>query len=201
MFITFEGGEGSGKSTQAKLLYQHLLAQGLKVSLTREPGGTELAEKLRALLLTTPGVADPLTEMLMISAARRDHVEQFIKPKLQAGEIVISDRFFDSSCVYQGYVKNLDIQTISTINQLAIGGFQPHHTFLMDIEPQQALQRIKKDGREANYYDQQSLAFHRKIRDGFLQLAHQNKSRIHVIKAEGNIEEIAAKVVAIFNSY
>lgn len=199
LFITFEGGEGSGKSTQAKLLYQYFLQKNIPVHLTREPGGTALAEKLRTIMLQSPGVKDPLTEMLIISAARRDHVEQFIKPKLEEGEIVISDRFFDSSYVYQGYVKQLDLDMLKQINALAIGNFEPDCTFLLDIDPQYALKRISSDEREVNHYDQQSLDFHHAIRNGFLEVAKTFKHRVQMIDAREKVEAINEKIISIVN--
>lgn len=195
LFITFEGCEGSGKSTQAKLAYNALLKKGKKVVLTREPGGTALAEKIRRTLLAGGGIVDPLTEFLLISAARRDHVENLIKPMLNQGNIVICDRFFDSSFAYQGYAKGLDLKLIKQVIELSIGKFKPDITFIMDINPQTAMARIDNNKRIDNHYDNMNLEFHNAIRNAFLILAKKDKNRITVIDSSREIKSIHDKIM------
>lgn len=199
MFVSFEGGEGSGKSTQAKLLAEFLKAQGKEIVLTREPGGTELAEEIRALLLLKKQINDPLTELLLLSAARRDHVENLIKPALAEGKVVITDRFFDSSMVYQSYVKGLDPEILNKLIQISIGQFAPDVTFLIDIDVEVGLSRIANTrALEMNHYDNQALEFHQKVRQGFLDLAHKNPERIIIIDGSMDIEEVRKSVSKIF---
>lgn len=199
MFISFEGGEGSGKSTQAKLLAEFLQAQGKEVVLTREPGGTETAEAIRSVLLSGKHINDPLTEMLLLSAARRDHVENLIKPALALGKVVISDRFFDSSIIYQSYVKGLDITVLHELIKISIGNFIPDMTFLIDIDVEIGLARIANTrGSQVNHYDNQALEFHQKIRSGFIDLAHQNPQRIMIIDGGQDIEEVSKSVNRVF---
>ena len=194
MFITFEGGEGCGKSTQAKLLKEYLESKSKKVSLTREPGGTEFAEKLREVLLSGEGVSDPLTEFLLLSVARRDHVINFIKPKLMDGEVVISDRFIDSSFVYQGYLKELSLNVIEQITRLSIGDFMPDITLFLNIDPEISMKRVLENRQVQTYYDKKDISFHTKINDSFLDLAKSYKSRIKVIDAAGSQEEVFERI-------
>lgn len=198
-FITFEGCEGSGKSTQVKLLKEYLEKLGQKVLLTREPGGTELAEEIRKVILSGKKIDDPLTEFLLISAARRDHVMNKIKPALAEGSFVICDRFFDSSLAYQGFAKGLDTDLMSAIVNLTIANFQPDITFLIDIEPEIALERIQKfRSDDNNHYDQMGVDFHNKIRNGFLEVAKQNPKRVVVINGSKSQEEVSSSIKNYF---
>jgi dTMP kinase len=194
-FITFEGCEGSGKSTQAKLLKEHLERLGHKVILTREPGGTELAEEIRKVILSGNKIEDTLTEFLLISAARRDHVLNKIKPALADGSFVICDRFFDSSLAYQGFARGLDLELMQSIKTLTIDGFQPDITFLIDIEPSLALERIQKFRSDNNHYDAMGINFHNSVRNGFLELAEQNPNRICVIDGNKSQEEVFETII------
>lgn len=196
MFISFEGGDGSGKSTQAKLLKAHFESIGKQVILTREPGGTDLAEKLRSIVLSDKGIMDPIIELLVISAARRDHVENLIKPALTEGKIVISDRFFDSSFVYQGYLKGLALSKIEEITKAAIGDFAPQITFLLDLNSKVAIKRVGLR-KNINFYDAQSIEGFDKIRNGFLELATRYNERIKIIDAAVD-EEIIAQQIKLF---
>ncbi len=189
-FISFEGCEGSGKSTQAKLLAEHLEKLGYKVVLTREPGGTELAEQIRKVILSGNKIEDTLTEFLLISAARRDHVENKIKPALANGSFVICDRFFDSSLAYQGYARGLDLELMRSIKTLSIDGFEPDLTFLIDIEPAVALERIQKFRSDNNHYDAMGIKFHNNVRNGFLEIAEQNPNRFLIIDGNKPQEEV-----------
>jgi dTMP kinase len=194
-FITFEGCEGSGKSTQAKLLKEHLGRLGHKVILTREPGGTELAEEIRKVILSGNRIEDTLTEFLLISAARRDHMLNKIKPALADGSFVICDRFFDSSLAYQGFARGLDLELMQSIKTLTIDGFQPDITFLIDIEPSLALERIQKFRSDNNHYDAMGINFHNSVRNGFLELAEQNPNRICVIDGNKSQEEVFETII------
>jgi len=200
-FITFEGCEGSGKSTQAKLLESYFSKHNIFSLLTREPGGTALAEKLRSVLLSGDKITDPLTEFLILSAARRDHVENKIKPALKNNINVICDRFIDSSLAYQGYGKGLSLKKMEDIFDITIDDFTPDITFLIDIDPARALERIFKNrANEQNHYDKMDLAFHSKIRYGFLELANRNQSRIHVLDGSKEPEIIHEEILRILSS-
>jgi len=200
-FFAFEGADGAGKSTQAGLFYQFLLSQRIKAVLTREPGGTLLAEKLRAILLGEGGVADPLTELLILNAARRDHIENFIKPRLADGYVVICDRFIGSTIAYQGEMKDLSFEKIIELHNIATGGFYPDLTFVFDIAPKLAEQRIKGRDNFKNHYDQISLAMREKVRQSFGNLSQVMKSPVEIIEASGEVETVAAQVIANFKSF
>lgn len=191
-FITFEGGEGSGKSTQVKLLAEHFRALGREVVITREPGGTVGAEKIREILLSHKYL--PIEEVLLNFAARIDHVENLIKPALERGAVVLCDRFYDSTYVYQGYAKNLDLHFIDKIRELTLQDFAPDLTLVLDIDPVQGLARAQSRGNN-NHYDDMELEFHQKIRDGFLQIAASNPSRCRVIDASGEASTVFEAVL------
>ncbi len=199
VFITFEGGEGSGKTTQARLLVERLEASGIEAVFTREPGGTELAEEIRNLLLTKHGIDDPLTEFIMLTAARHDHVARFIKPKLKSGITVVCDRFFDSSIAYQGYTKGLDLELMRKLHTTVFGDFKPNLTFLIDIDPEVALARIKA-GRETNHYDAKDLSFHLKIRQALLECAHLEPARFEVIDGNQSMNAILGQLEQLASS-
>lgn len=193
-FITFEGGEGVGKSTQAKMLCKFFEDKGEKVFLTREPGGTVLAEKIRnEILLKNNGVDDPLTEFLLLSAARRDHVESIIKPKLKQGVFVVCDRFYDSSVAYQAYYKGLDFSIMEQINNLAINDFKPDITFLLELDHKKANIRVSDRG-VGNHYDKKGGGFAEIITDAFAEIANKNKDRIIKINATGSINIVFERI-------
>lgn len=198
MFITFEGGEGSGKTTQAKILVEELQRSGIRAVFTREPGGTELAEKVRGLLLEQGGVENPLTEFLLLMAARHDHVEMLIKPKLREGFIVVCDRFFDSSIAYQGYTKGLDTNLMRKLYSDIFADFKPHLTFLVDIDPKVGLARIT-DARESNHYDARDLNFHQKVRKALLECANLEPERFRVIDGNRDMHAISEDIYKIFS--
>ena len=193
MFITFEGIEGCGKSTQAKKLYEFFLQQKKEVILTREPGGAEASEKIREILLdeTIPAL-EAKTELLLNFAARVEHVEKLIKPALREGKIVISDRFFDSTYAYQGSAFGLADEIIDGVKNTAIGDFAPDITFLIDVPLELAFSRI--EGRVGNNrYEKLGFEFHKKVQEGFLNLAKKNPL-IKVIDGTKNIEEISSQI-------
>lgn len=189
-FITFEGGEGAGKSTQVKLLADYLREQGHEVVITREPGGTPGGEEIRNLLLRRSGW-DGLTEALLNFAARNEHVKKVIKPALAVGQWVICDRFYDSTFVYQGYAQGVEINKLEEIKMAVLGDFAPDITFLLDIEIETALKRAT----DHNRYEKMGLPFHKKVRDGFLNLANEHKKRIVVINAAKTPGEVHKAII------
>ncbi len=207
LFITFEGGEGSGKSTQITRLGQALNDAGFKTAMTREPGGTPIGEKIRDLLKHDPA-GQHLTdeaELLLFAASRAQLVRQFIEPRLERGVFVLSDRFLDSTTVYQGIARGLGIKTVTAINELAVGGLMPDITFLLDIDPDKAQSRIRArqlelafdfaDGEMADRLDSESPEFHRMVRDGYLGLARSHPRRVHVLNADEPVEVIAERII------
>jgi dTMP kinase len=187
-FITFEGIEGSGKSTQVKLLHKYFLDKNIPAILTREPGGTKLAEEIRSLLVNGDvDKMDGVCEVLLNFAARRNHIEKLIKPALAKGEIVICDRFFDSTIAYQSFGQNVDLELIKKVQEAAIGGFKPDITFLIDVDVDVAFERIKNRA-ENNRYEKMDKGFHQKVRKGFLEIVKENVGRVVVI--DGNLDEL-----------
>jgi dTMP kinase len=198
-FITFEGGEGSGKSTQVKFLADHLRAQGHDVVLTREPGGTPEAEKIRDLLVRNDGGNwSPLEECLLLFAARAHHVRTLIKPAIEAGKIVISDRFTDSTRAYQGYGLGVTLKKIEALNTDLIDGFAPDLTLLLDIDVKDGLarstRRLADEQSSEDRYENLDLEFHEKLRAGFLDMAKHEPERFRVIDADKSVDEIADEI-------
>jgi dTMP kinase len=196
-FITFEGCEFCGKSTQVKLLEEFFKSSQRNVFTTREPGGTSFAEKIRTLLLSSEEVTDSLVEYLLFAAARKDHVDTVIKPKLQQGFHVISDRFYDSSLCYQGYYKKLSFDTLEEIRHMTIGDFKPDLTFLIDISIDQIERRSAIKRAENNIYDKKGTKFHQTIRDGYLEIAKNNPQRIIVINGNKEVHEVHSEIIQI----
>jgi dTMP kinase len=191
--ITFEGIDGCGKSTQMGLLERYLTERGLAVVSTREPGGTELGRKVRAVLLDGgKGSVEPLAELLLYSADRAQHVRQVVMPALEAGQVVLSDRFYDSTTVYQGYARGFDLKLVNELNQLAACGVKPDLTLLFDIEVEVGLGRTHRrgdDARAPDRLDSEPLEFHRRVRQAYLEIASLEPQRFRVIRAEGSVEE------------
>ena len=183
-FITLEGGEGAGKTTQAKLLVDALDAAGIETVLTREPGGTFGAEAIRKLVLDgTKDRWSGMTELLLMYAARVDHVEKLIRPALDRGAWVISDRFADSSLAYQGYARGIDLSRIKGVHNAVMDGFEPDLTILFDIDPVIAMKRVETRGEEISRFDAESMEFHHTLRDAVLDIAQQNSDRIFTLDA------------------
>ena len=194
-FITFEGVEGCGKSTQSKLLFNFLQQKNIDTILTREPGGTQVAEEIRAILINGDvNKLDGISETLLNFAARRDHVEKLIKPSLKDNKIIISDRFFDSTFAYQGYGYGENLEIIKNIQQSAIGNFSPDITFLIDIDVEKTLKRIQSRA-DNNRYEDMDLKFHQRVRNGFLEISKSNKKRFRVIDGTKSIEEIHQEIL------
>jgi len=195
-FITVEGGDGVGKSTQISLIYEFLQEKGLQVKLTREPGGTEIGEMIRNWILY--GEHDQLdltTEASLMFAARAYHVDHIIRPSIENGIWVVSDRFTDATYAYQGYAKGLNIEVIETLEKTIINDFKPHMTFLLDSEIDLSRERMKD--RTLDYFEREDDSFYHKIRKGYLKLANANKERIKIINASQSIENVNAEI----NSY
>ncbi len=197
MFITLEGPDGSGKSTQARLLAEWLRGQGYEVVLTREPGGTDIGDQIRVVLHDPRNTAmGAQTEILLYSASRAQHVSQFIRPALAAGKIVISDRYADSTLAYQGYGRGLDLGTLRAITGFATGGLTPDLTLYLDITAQEGLQRRQSGGDEWNRLDAEALEFHQRVRAGYLELVEQEPERWVVIDAARSVEEVQTEIRA-----
>ena len=191
-FITFEGGEGSGKSTQINLLHNFLIEKGKDVVSTREPGGTPSAEIIRDLL--TKGDADrwsPATEALLMWAARSEHVEKLIKPSLDKGKWILCDRFYHSTYAYQGVGHNLGIENMRIIKKIIIGEITPNLTFILDIDPVNGIGRTKNRVSNEDRFEKMNLAFHNNLRKAFIQFAKKNPKRFIVIDAELSLEKIS----------
>lgn len=203
LLITFEGGEGAGKSTQISLLADHLRAQGCDVIVTREPGGSAGAEAVRHVILS--GAAEsygPAMEALLFAAARSDHVDQKIRPAIAAGKIVLCDRYIDSSRVYQGISGNLDPQFMQTVERIAIDGMMPALTFILDIPADKGLARagLRRGADVADRFEKETIATHEARRQAFLEIAAQEPQRCKVIDATHSVEAISAEIAAIMDA-
>jgi dTMP kinase len=197
IFITFEGGEGAGKTTQIARVAEVLRAKGFEVFTTREPGGNESAEKIRALLLNSEE-ADwrPLTELFLINAARHEHVAKTILPALRSGKVVFCDRFTDSTLAYQGYAGGLPLSIIEEINTLATEGLQPDVTLFFDVPPSIGLQRSKKRGGASDHFEDKDRVFHEKLYAGFKEMVQNNPKRFTVIDATQPLERVTEQCLA-----
>ncbi|SFM51350.1 dTMP kinase [Gracilibacillus orientalis] len=192
MFITFEGGEGAGKTTILNRLAQRLTEEGYQVINTREPGGIPIAERIRDIILDTKNtMMDARTEALLYAAARRQHLVEKVEPALQEGKIVLCDRFVDSSLAYQGAARGLGVEEVFQINQFAIADQMPDLTLFFDILPEEGLKRINKNTeREQNRLDLESLSFHQKVYEAYQQLLVKFPDRIERINANFDIIEV-----------
>jgi dTMP kinase len=198
IFITLEGGEGSGKTTQARRLGRSLTARGYDVLQTREPGGTLVAERLRGILLDSSAEAlAPETEALVILAARRQHVDHVIRPALKRGKVVICDRFSDSTMAYQGYGRGLDLKLLRMINEWATDKLTPHLTLFFDIPITIGLRRRHGQAAGRNRLDHEARRFHSKVRTGFHALAKREPRRIKIVDARQPLDSVAAVVEAL----
>jgi dTMP kinase len=194
-FITLEGGEGAGKSTQVRLLADSLRGAGIDVLATREPGGSPGAEHIRKLLVDGAVERwDAMTEALLHSAARRDHLAKTVEPALAAGKWVVSDRFADSTIAYQGYGLGLGAETVAALTRIAIGDFAPDLTIVLDLPADEGLKRAGARGDAAQRYERMDLAFHEKLRQGFLEIARKEPKRCAVVDARADVAAVAEAV-------
>ncbi len=193
-FISIEGTDGSGKSTQIRLLEKYFKEKGFYVVCTREPGGNPISEKIREIIIDKENVGmTAVTEALLYAAARAQHVSNDILPVLNDGGIVISDRFLDSSLVYQGYARGLGIKTVKDINRYAVDGLEPDMTFFLRLKPQDGIKR-KQAQQELDRMESEDEKFHAMVYSGYMQLVRRNKGRIHVIDALKSVEEIHSEI-------
>jgi dTMP kinase len=202
-FITFEGPEGSGKSTQARLLVQDLKNDGREVVVTREPGGTAIGDAIRAILLNPElQEMDGVTELLLLAASRAQNVRQRVKPALERGCVVVCDRFTDSTLAYQGYGRKFDLKLLRSLNSIATGGIFPDLTILLDLpvelglERAKALQKAEARGQAGDRFEQEEMDFHRRLREGFLKLAAAEPQRFRVIPVQAEMEATHKQVAA-----
>jgi len=191
-FVTFEGSEGSGKSTQAALVLEYLKSKKVPVVLLREPGGVKISENIRKLLLdvNNTGMGDEC-ETLLYMAARAQMVKEVLEPQLRSGKIILCDRFLDSTIAYQGYGNGIDIKTIEQLGLFATKGLTPDLTVLFDIRPEKGLSRA---GQKKDRIESRSLDYHNRVRNGYLDLSKQYPARIKVIKVDSSVDEIFKRV-------
>lgn len=195
LLITFEGGEGIGKSTQLRVLAHRLEAAGIAVRSLREPGGTVVGEAVRAILLDPEHAGlDPRAELMLYEAARAQLVAEVIEPALDAGEVVLCDRFYDSTTAYQGYGRGLPLEEVDALNMAATGGLAPDRTLVLDIDPVVALERATRGG--ADRLESEEHSFHERVSAGFSAIAAEEPERVRIVDATGSIEEVAARIEA-----
>ena len=195
MFITFEGADGCGKTTQIKLLTDYLKYRGYEVVLTREPGCAGLGQKIRDLLLNYDGEVSPVCESFLFLADRAQNVDVIVRRNIEQGRIVISDRHTDSSLAYQGYGRELDVNKIDMLNNIATSGLKPDLTFVFDIDVETSMNRI---GKEKDRMESSGREFFERVRQGYLKIAQKEPDRIKVINAVDSIENIHSKVIELF---
>ena len=195
MFITFEGIDGSGKSTQIRLITEVLQKHGYSVKVLREPGSTEFSEKIREILLSKQFDIDATTELLLFNAARSHLVKHEITPALDKGSIVLCDRFFDSTTAYQGYGRKLNIDDVTKVNHIASGGLKPDITFFLDISIPTSTKRT--EDMESDRIEESGDTFFEKVRQGFLEIARQEPERLIVISSESSIDETHSKIIHV----
>lgn len=191
IFITFEGGEGSGKTTIIKRLASELASIGYNPVCTREPGGSKIAEGIRSIILDKENTEmDYMTEALLYAASRAQHLSEVVRPSLELGKVVICDRYVDSSLAYQGYARGLGIDKVYDINLYATNGLLPKLTVFVDINPSVGLERIKTNHRDEDRLDKEKLSFHELVHSGYLEVAKRFPERIKVVNGEQTIEEV-----------
>jgi len=206
LFITLEGIDGTGKSTQLRLLVQHLKKRGFAVRVTREPGGTKVGERIRKILLdsTTARLA-PLAELALMYAARAQHLQEVIRPALAKGEIVVSDRYNDASIAYQGYGRKLGAETVRAFDRIVCAGTQPDLTLLLDLAPRLSLQRAhgRQSGRKSKQerFELQGISFHKRVRRGYLAIARKEARRVKVVEAGGPVAEVQAEIRKLVDTF
>jgi dTMP kinase len=202
-FITFEGIEGSGKTTQVRLLAEYLTGKGVQHVVTREPGGTVIGEKIRALLLDpqSRGMV-PVSELLLYGAARSQHIDEIIEPALGEGKVVLCDRFTDATMAYQGHGRGIPLNVIRVVNSLASADVKPDLTILLDLDPEKGLARARarnqaEGATSTTRFDDEEIAFHTRVREGYLEIAREDTARVRVVSAEPPAEKVAKQIVTI----
>lgn len=195
-FITLEGGEGAGKTQASYAIKEYLESVGYRVIITREPGGITISEQIRRVILDVDNTSmDSRTEALLYAAARRQHLVEKVIPALESGMYVLCDRFVDSSIVYQGYARGIGADAISSLNRFATGGIEPDLTFWFNVDPLVGLNRVHANlGREVNRLDLESLDFHQKVRQGYLELYRERKDRIFRVDANESQDKVIDKI-------
>lgn len=201
--ITFEGGEGAGKTTVLQALAKWLQREGYDIVTTREPGGIKIAEKIRDIILDKAHTTmDAYTEALLYAAARRQHLVEKVIPALQEGKIVLCDRFIDSSLAYQGYARNLGVDHVLAINKFAVQNCMPHLTVYLKIEPKKGLKRITANkNRETNRLDDESLSFHQKVYEGYEYLVKRYPERIQTIDADQSFNDVLEQSLQVVTTF
>lgn len=199
LFITIEGTDGAGKSTQLKKLYDYLILNRFEVICVREPGGTVISERIREVIIDKElGQMDMMTEALLYAASRSQLVKEVINPALKDGKVVLCDRFLDSSIVYQGYARGLGTDVIKRINSYAVEDLQPDITFFLKLTPEEGILR-KENQKKLDRIESESMNFHKRVFDGYINLAKRNPQRIKSIDARKNQEEVHQEIVKLFN--
>jgi dTMP kinase len=199
-FITFEGIDGSGKSTQQRMLASYLRLHGYEVVTTREPGGTTLGNRIRAVLLDPQEQVDPLAELLLYAADRAQHVRTLVLPALKTGHVVLSDRYADATAAYQGAGRGFSAAQIAEVIALATGGLKPDLTIIFDLPVEECRKRAKRRIQEEEHpdrFDAEDLAFHKRVRDAYLRIAAAEPERVRVVSASGSADEIHANVLQL----
>lgn len=208
MFITLEGIEGSGKTTQIDRLAEFLEANGMKCVTTRQPGGTVIGENIRSILLNPANhTLQPMTELLLYLADRAQHINEIIRPALAAGKTVICDRYFDATLVYQGYARGLSVQLLLELHQILFDNLKPDVTLLLDLSPRQGLERAwqqlnsgQRVGHESRF-ENEAVAFHKKVRTGYLELARLEPQRFRIIDAAQSPDQVFAEISKTLSSF
>jgi len=198
IFITLEGPDGSGKTTQALLLARYLQKKGHRVVRTREPGGTSIAEALRRIILNPKNRISKLTEVLLYEAGRAQHTSELILPALGKGKTVICERYTDATLAYQGYGRNLDIRMVNELNRIASSGLKPDLTILLDVDVREGLKRVKKIyGRKMDRMERESIRFHQRVRKGYLEIASREPGRVKLVRSKETPEKTHLEVVKV----
>ncbi|MEJ2697628.1 MAG: dTMP kinase [Candidatus Sulfobium sp.] len=201
IFISLEGIEGTGKTTQAGFLAGHLRRKGLSVTKTEEPGGTAIGLRIRELLLS-PGSTnmDPVTELLLYNASRVQHIREVIMPVLERGDVVVTDRFSDSTTAYQGYGRGIDLKLIDSLDLIATRRLRPDLTILLDIDVETGLKRNRKINKD-DRIEREDISFHEKVRQGFIHIAAQSPDRIRIVDCSGPVDTVREGVAAVIDEF
>lgn len=201
IFISLEGIEGTGKTTQAGFLADHLKQKGFRVTKTEEPGGTAIGLQIRGLVLSPESSAmDPLTELLLYNASRVQHIREVIMPVIEMGDVVVTDRFSDSTVAYQGYGRGIDLKLLDALDLISTQRMRPDLTILLDIEVETGLRRnrrVNKDDR----IEREDISFHERVRQGFIHIAAQSPERIRMVNCSGSVDNVRGEISAIVDEF